>query len=42
VLEEDETWDFDSLLQTVFQDIQKELDDKENQDENNELIVAVP
>ncbi len=42
MLEEDETWDFDSLLQTVFQDIQKELDDKENQDENNELIVAVP
>ncbi|OQS04083.1 hypothetical protein THRCLA_03644 [Thraustotheca clavata] len=33
VMEEDEPWDFDSLLRDVFQEVQKEIDEKENQDE---------
>ncbi|EQC36978.1 hypothetical protein SDRG_05799 [Saprolegnia diclina VS20] len=33
VIEEDEAWDFDSLLRDVFQEVQKELEEKENQDE---------
>ncbi|KAG9417190.1 hypothetical protein AC1031_001579 [Aphanomyces cochlioides] len=44
VLEEDEEWTFDSLLRDVFQELQKELDDKDNQDEGegNPAAVKVP
>ncbi|OQR90797.1 hypothetical protein ACHHYP_05236 [Achlya hypogyna] len=33
VIEDDDPWDFDSLLRDVFQEVQKELEEKENQDE---------
>ncbi|KAF0715423.1 Aste57867_3373 [Aphanomyces stellatus] len=33
VLEDDDSWDFDSLLRDVFQDIQKDIDEKDNQEE---------
>ncbi|KAH9092951.1 hypothetical protein Ae201684P_008617 [Aphanomyces euteiches] len=41
VLEEDEEWTFDSLLRDVFQELQKELDDKDNQDEGEGNPAAV-
>ncbi|CAK4646169.1 hypothetical protein LEN26_015760 [Aphanomyces euteiches] len=41
VLEEDEEWTFDSLLRDIFQELQKELDDKDNQDEGEGNPAAV-
>jgi len=33
-MEDDESWDFDSLLRDVFQEIQKDQDEKESQEES--------
>ncbi|ETV96766.1 hypothetical protein H310_10074 [Aphanomyces invadans] len=33
VQEDDDAWDFDSLLRDVFQDVQKEQEEKDNQEE---------
>ncbi|KAF0771068.1 hypothetical protein AaE_002488 [Aphanomyces astaci] len=41
VQEDDDAWDFDSLLRDVFQDVQKEQDEKDNQDEAEQNTPAV-
>ncbi|RHY54786.1 hypothetical protein DYB38_001659 [Aphanomyces astaci] len=40
VQEDDDAWDFDSLLRDVFQDVQKEQDEKDNQDEAEQNAPA--